>query len=207
MPIDIQRGISSNHRIPIAKIFFESFEGILGQIMGNSRKATKLISKLIREERILAALNGTRVVGFAGLNYQGKRFMKFNFTEIARVYGLATIRVLLFFLIDLFDKNLPHQLHLEVLAVEKSQRSQGTGTKLLLSTIDFARKKGFKQIRLQVKNTNPKAKKLYENIGFKTANDRKIPCPFNIFTGFSIITEMHYNIWDSKPGFAEQEGG
>ena len=193
MPIHIQKGISSTHRIAIAKIFYESFKGKLGQIMGDSKKAIKLISRLIQEDRVLVALKGKRVVGFAGLDYQGKRFIKFNFTEIAKIYGLATIRVLVFFLINLFDKNLPNQLHLEVLALAEKQRSLGTGTQLLLSTIDFAKQKGFKRIRLEVKNTNPKAKKLYKNIGFKVTKDQKIPYPFNIFTGFSILTEMHYN--------------
>ena len=128
------------------------------------------------------------------MHYQRKNFMEFNLTEIVKIYGLFTIRVLIYFLITLFTEQKPNQLHLEVMAVAEKQRGKGIGTKLLQSTIDFARLRKIPQIKLEVVNTNPEARKLYERIGFKKVKDSKIPYPFHIFTGFSLITDMHYNL-------------
>ena len=194
MSIQIQPGITKNQRLAIAKIFYQSFKEKLTIIFGEPKKASKLIARLIHEDRILVAIKEGKPVGFVGLHYQGKNFLKFNLTKITKIYGLATIRVLIYFLITILDELQPNQLHLEVLAVAEEQRSKGIGTKLLKSTIDFAKLKKIPQIKLEVINTNPKAKKLYKKIGFKKTKDRKIPYPFHILTGFSTITEMQYKL-------------
>lgn len=99
---------------------------------------------------------------------------------------------MLYFLITSFTVLNTNQLHLEVLAVHEQYRNQGIGTTLLHATIAFAQQQGLSQIRLEVVNTNPKAKKLYERIGFQKVQDHKISYPFTIVTGFSTITDMHY---------------
>ena len=192
--IQIQFGVPNNQRVTAATIFYESFQDKFGRVFGDRRKATQLLSRIIREDRILVALNDGQVVGFAGLHYQGKNFLECKFTEVARIYGLTAVRVMIYFLIAVLNELQPNQLHLEVLAVREHHRSKGIGTILLRSTIDFAQHKGFSQIQLEVVNTNPLAAKLYERIGFKKVKDRKIPYPFNILTGFNTITEMHYNL-------------
>ena len=192
--IQIQFGVPNNQRVTAATIFYESFQDKFGRVFGDRRKATQLLSRIIREDRILVALNDGQVVGFAGLHYQGKHFLERKFTEVARIYGLTAVRVMIYFLIAVLNELQPNQLHLEVLAVREHHRNKGIGTILLRSTIDFAQHKGFSQIQLEVVNTNPLAAKLYERIGFKKVKDRKIPYPFNILTGFNTITEMHYNL-------------
>jgi ribosomal protein S18 acetylase RimI-like enzyme len=194
MPIQIQQKIQKIQRKDIAKIFYESFKEKIGQLFKDQEKAIKLFSKLIRENQIIVALEDGNPVGFVGLHYQKKHFMRFSFTEITRIYGLETIRATLYFLTNLLDDIQPNQLHLEVIAVDKKQRSKGIGTKLLLSTIEFAKQESFSQVRLEVINTNPKAKKLYEKIGFIKIKDRKIPYPFHIFASFRKIIEMSYTL-------------
>ena len=76
MSIHIQKGVSESQRIGIAKIFYESFQEKFGQIFGDSKKAIKLISALLQEDRILAAIKDEQVAGFVGLDYQEKKFMK-----------------------------------------------------------------------------------------------------------------------------------
>ena len=190
--IQIQSGIPEQQRITVATIFYESFQDKFARLFGDHRKAIQLISLIIREDRILSALIDGQVVGFAGLHYKGKHFLKFQITEIVRIYRLIALRVMLYFLITSFNVLNTNQLHLEVLAVNEHYRNHGIGTKLLHSTIAFAQQQGLSQIRLEVVNTNPKAKKLYERIGFQKVHDHKISCPFNLLTGFSTITDMHY---------------
>jgi GNAT superfamily N-acetyltransferase len=141
MSIQIQSGVLRNQRVTVAKIFCESFQDKFFLIFGDRKKAIRLISRVIREDRIPVAFKDGKAVGFAGLHYQGKNFITLKTTGVARIYGLATIRVLVYFLIMFFTELEPNQLHLEVLAVTKKQRNKGIGKQLLLSTIDFARTK------------------------------------------------------------------
>jgi len=67
--IQIQLGVPNNQRVTAATIFYESFQDKFGRVFGDRRKATQLISRTIREDRILVALNDGQVVGFAGLHY------------------------------------------------------------------------------------------------------------------------------------------
>lgn len=194
MQVQIQQKIQKTQKKEIAKILYESFKEKIGKLFKDQEKAIKLFSKLIRENQILVALDKGKPVGFVGLHYNKKHFLQFSFKEIIKIYGLETIRASLYFLTNLFENIQPNQLHLEIIAVDEKQRTKGIGTKLILSTIEYAKQKGFHQIRLEVVNTNPKAKKLYEKTGFKKSKDRKIPYPVHIFTSFSKITEMHYKI-------------
>ena len=107
MSIQIQQKILKNQKRAIAKIFYESFKEKIGKLFKNQKKATTLFSKLIREDQILVALKEGKPVGFVGLHYNKKHFMKFSLTEIARSYGLETIRATLYFLTNLFD-NIQH---------------------------------------------------------------------------------------------------
>ena len=190
--IQIQSGVPEQQRITVATIFYESFPDKFARLFGDPRKAIPLISQLIRENRILSALIDGQVVGFAGLHYHGKHFLKFHIAETVRIYRLTALRVILYFLITALNVHNTNQLHLEVLAVHEQYRNQGIGTQLVHSTIAFAQQQGFSLIRLEVVNTNPKAKKLYERIGFKQVQDHEITYPFNILTGFRTITDMHY---------------
>ena len=194
MTVQIQFGVPKNQRRKIAKIYYEAFKDKLGRIFSNKQKAETLISRSLRDDRILVACKDGVAVGFAGLQYQGKKFVDPSLTQVARIYGLETIRGMLFFFFSMFNKPKPNQLYLEMLAVSEDQRNKGIGTKLIQSTINHARSKKIPQIKLEVVDTNPKAKKLYERIGFEKAKDHKIPYPFNTLIGFRIITEMHYNI-------------
>ena len=92
------------------------------------------------------------------------------------------------------NKPKSYQLHLESLAVTKKEQGKGIGTKLLNATINYAKENSFSQIKLEVVQTNPKAKKLYQKLGFKTSKITKIPYPFSYIIGFNDFEEMHLNL-------------
>ncbi|MEX2586396.1 MAG: GNAT family N-acetyltransferase [Actinomycetota bacterium] len=52
------------------------------------------------------------------------------------------------------------------IALRPDVRGQGLGSKLLESLIQIARKQGHRQISLAVEHTNPRARRLYERLGF-----------------------------------------
>jgi ribosomal protein S18 acetylase RimI-like enzyme len=194
MTTKIQLGVPKNQGNRVAKIFCEGFNDKIKLMFGNSKKAQKLIASSIQDDRILVALKDNIVVGFAGLQFSNKSYFNPSLNQIIRVYGLETIRVFLFLIIDFFSKPKSHQLHLDTLAVSIHEQNKGIGSKLIQSTIELAKTEKFSQIKLEVIETNKKAKSLYEKIGFKNVRITRIPYPFSYLIGFRSFTEMHYNL-------------
>jgi ribosomal protein S18 acetylase RimI-like enzyme len=63
---------------------------------------------------------------------------------------------------------------LDTIAVDEAYRGHGIGSKLLESLPTIAKKSGKKVIGLSVDDANPKAKALYERVGFKGVKKTKI---------------------------------
>ena len=64
--------------------------------------------------------------------------------------------------------------------------------------INYAKENHFSQIKLEVIKSNPKAKELYQKLGFKTSKITQIPYPFSYIMGFDSFEEMHLNLMNNK---------
>ncbi|GAB3940717.1 GNAT family N-acetyltransferase [Corynebacterium tapiri] len=61
------------------------------------------------------------------------------------------------------------------IAVESRYRGSGLGTELLKKSAELARDRGAKQLSLCVHDDNPRARALYERLGFKTVKVKDNP--------------------------------
>jgi ribosomal protein S18 acetylase RimI-like enzyme len=59
-----------------------------------------------------------------------------------------------------------HRFLLDGLCVSDQARGQGVGTALLEAVVAEARQRGYRAVRLDVVDTNPRARALYERRGF-----------------------------------------
>lgn len=59
-----------------------------------------------------------------------------------------------------------YQLLMDGIGVSPRMRGNGIGTKLVHSLIDYARKEEYRSVRLDVIDTNPAARRLYERVNF-----------------------------------------
>ena len=75
------------------------------------------------------------------------------------------------------------------IAVHAIGRGKGIGTKLLTEIRKLGTNEGYDQIRLDVIDINPKAKKLYERVGFKAVKTENFPYLKGIL-GFGGVTTM-----------------
>jgi ribosomal protein S18 acetylase RimI-like enzyme len=94
----------------------------------------------------------------------------------------------------------PDELYLDGIAVVPRARGQGIGTHLLTEVASTAGELGKRFVRLEVVDTNPRARALYERLGFHVTGDT----PFGHaqrWTGFSAIISMEL------PVPLEPEGG
>ncbi len=196
MSIEIKFGVPKNQRETVAKMFHESFGDKYDLMFGDETKTVAFVSACLDDSKTIVALKDDVAVGFSGLQHCGKSFIEDNAHEMVRVFGLASFKVMLIRSMFVFkrmgiDNN---ELLLEALAVSAKERNKGIGQKLLQFTIDYAKSKKFSHLKLDVINTNPKAKRLYERIGFVESKVQKIPYPFNVIMGFDSMSEMVYQL-------------
>lgn len=60
------------------------------------------------------------------------------------------------------------------IAIDESLRGQGIGRKVLMDSIDYAKRKGYKRAILDADFRNSGAKALYEKLGFKVFNKKRV---------------------------------
>lgn len=97
---------------------------------------------------------------------QNKTFIQPTFSTMVSVYGFLTGILKSAGLSMLDHTTRPDELYIEAVAVNESVRGKGIGTQLLNTLFQMAEEKRYRIITLQVIDTNPKAKSLYERLGF-----------------------------------------
>lgn len=65
-------------------------------------------------------------------------------------------------------------LYLAEVAIDESQRGKGLGRRVVCDVINYAKSKGYSRVILDTDFRNVGAKKLYESIGFKEFNKKRI---------------------------------
>ena len=83
------------------------------------------------------------------------------------------------FLVDILDHFVlcdieENDLYLAEIAIDESQRGKGLGRQVVNDVIDYARSKGYDRVILDADFRNEGAKKLYESIGFKQFNKKRV---------------------------------
>ncbi len=67
------------------------------------------------------------------------------------------------------------ELRLEAVAVRPGARSGGIGAALVEAAAAEAARRGLSALRLEVADTNPRARALYERLGFAAEAERRLP--------------------------------
>jgi len=101
-------------------------------------------------------------------------------SKTAHKFYLKSLRLLIvdildhFVLCDIEDND----FYIAEIAIDESLRGQGLGKAVLLDSIEYARKKGYDRATLDADFRNSGAKSLYERIGFKEFNKKRVKLPF-----------------------------
>ncbi len=67
---------------------------------------------------------------------------------------------------------------------------QGIGSKLIEALLEYSKSNEYKQVKLDVINENPRAKALYERVGFKSIQYEKVPKFIAKLIGVTGVTSM-----------------
>lgn len=183
-------GIPHKNRAEAAALYWEAFGEKLGFVLGPKYRALIFITSVLRSDHgICAHDDHGRLLGVAGFKTSQGALVGGGFTDLRRVYGWvgATIRIMLLAALERDTEN--ERFLMDGLYVAPEARGQGVGTALLDAIAAEARRRGYKQVRLDVIDTNPRAKALYLHEGFTELKTQRMGIMRHIF-GFNAATAM-----------------
>jgi len=208
------RGYRLDHPIPAdcraaaAGLFWQAFAAKLTRVMGPEQRALRFIASVLDPGHGIAALDrNARLIGLAGYKTDTGGLVGGQYRDLRRVYGLfgALWRGLL--LSQLERPLAPDTLLMDGIAVVPDARGTGVGTALLAAIKDRARTLGKSYVRLDVIDSNPRARALYEREGFVAGPTSDLGPLAPIF-GFKRSTTMTFAVTEPpRPNDGAQPPG
>ncbi len=186
----ITTGIPEINRPEAAALYWEAFGEKLGFVLGPKYRALIFITRVLRSDHgICAHDEDGQLLGVAGFKTAQGALVGGEFRDLRKVYGWvgASIRALLLSALERDTEN--ERFLMDGIFVAEEARGQGVGTALLHAVYAEAKVRGYRQVRLDVIDTNPRARALYLHEGFEEVDTRQIGLLRHIF-GFNASTTM-----------------
>ncbi len=186
----ITHGFEDTERALIARLYWGAFGSKLGRVLGPERLALRFIADMLRPDHALVARSeGGEMLGVVGFKTYDGALVGGGFLDLRRIYGTigATWRAALLTLLERDTDN--DRFLLDGLFVSPQARGQGIGTALLNAICQEALSRGYRKLRLDVIDSNPRARALYEREGFERKGTTNMG-PFSKLFGFSSATTM-----------------
>ncbi|NEY90887.1 GNAT family N-acetyltransferase [Tabrizicola oligotrophica] len=190
MRLTISQGLP-DHLIPAAAaLYWQAFGGKLGRVMGPDARALRFLERVIRADQALVALDERgRLLGLAGFKTPEGSFAGGAPADLRAIYGLAGTAWRMP-LLSLLSREVDNdRFLLDGICVAPAARSKGVGRALLSAIEDEARARGYDHVRLDVVDSNWRARALYERLGYRAVKTDSIGLLRHVF-GFDAAVTM-----------------
>ena len=187
--MQIVHGFDDAQRDHVARLFWGAFSGKLGLVLGPEKKALRFISGVLQPRFAICAIEGDHLLGVAGYKTPEGGLVAGELSDLTPIYGWfgGLWRGLL---LDQLERDLADgQLLMDGIFVDEAARGKGVGTALLDAILIHARDEGAREVRLDVIDTNPRARALYERQGFEPCGEVDA-WPLHRVFGFRKATTM-----------------
>jgi len=188
MGMTVQLGLPEDLRAQAAALYWQAFGAKLGRVMGPDARALRYLDRVIRADHAIVALDGGQLLGLVGFKTPQAAFAGGGFADMWAIYGPGAIwRTGLLHLLERDVDNA--RFLMDGLCVDQAARGRGVGTALLEAIAIEARRRGYGAVRLDVIDTNPRARALYERQGFVAVKTAGLGVMRHVF-GFASATTM-----------------
>ncbi len=187
MELTIQHHLPHALREQAAALYWQAFGAKLGRVMGPEARALRLLRRMIRSDHAIIAMAGDQLVGLVGYKTPRGAFANGSFDDLWAIYGIGALwrAALLHLLVREVDNE---RFLLDGLCVAPAARGQGVGTALLQAVAVEALARGYRAVRLDVVDTNPRARALYEREGFRVIRQTRMGILRHVFGFESSVT-------------------
>ena len=195
--ISYQIGIPEQFKPVAAELYDEAFGKKLSVAVKNDKDRKHLFKKGLTLKYAISAISDQENPGLLGLagfqTSEGSLTGGITYRDLLSQLGFvkASWAAVIFSLYERKPKQ--GQLVMDGIAVHSKARGMGVGSQLLEEIREYAKQHGYNRVRLDVIDTNPKAKKLYERMGFKTVKTESFPYMKSLL-GFSGATTMELTV-------------
>lgn len=190
MTVSLRRGLPEHLRPEAAALYWEAFGGKLERVLGPKPKAIRFLERVLRSDHAFVALSDRGdLLGLVGFKTANGSFAGGEMADMRAVYGLfgASWRAALLALLTRDVEN--QRFLLDGICVASQARGQGVGTLLLEAICAEARQRNYPAVRLDVIDTNPRARALYERFGFEALRSENLGVLRHVFN-FTRSTTM-----------------
>ncbi len=165
------------------QLYFNSLKEKLGPVLGDDSRAQEVLESNLATKQCLVAICDQNLVGVLGIQTDKGGFINPTLNKMVKVYGKVGGIFRLIGLALLHHKTASDELYVDGVAVADEMRGKGIGSQLFELLERIASKKGIRTISVEVIDSNPRAKALYERLGFVLIKQRTVwPC--NLFFNF-----------------------
>jgi ribosomal protein S18 acetylase RimI-like enzyme len=187
--IELRLGLPEDQRAMAARLYWQAFGGKLGRVMGPDARALRYLERIIQADHAIAALRGGQLVGMIGFKTPQGSFADGSLADMRAVYGVAGVAWRMPLLWALSHELDNQRFLIDGIAVDRDHRSCGIGTALIDAVGDLGHAKGYRAMRLDVIDSNWRAKALYARLGFAVEKTSSIGPLRHVF-GFASATTM-----------------
>lgn len=192
MDVRIEQALPEPARRAAAELYWEAFGRLLRPALGSSPRAVDVLLDGLDADRAIVAMDGDELVGLVGLHYGGRPFTRLRARSLVRHLGIAGIPRLVPLAL-LAGRPSLSELRIDGIAVRDDRRGHGIGARLLREAAGRARAVGIDVLRLEVVDTNPRARALYEREGFVAVRTEHTPY-LRRAMGFGAVTTMERRV-------------
>lgn len=184
-----QQGFADELRTQAARLYDEAFRQKLRPAIKDDEARVEILAAGLEPSRSIAAIAGAELVGLAGFHDAGGALTSgITLGSIRHRIGfLRAIRAIA--ILGLLDRKPgTGELLMDGIVVRSDHRGRGIGSNLFAQLEQYCRSHDYKSIRLDVVDTNPDARRLYERLGFKAVKTEHTP--YMKWMGFTGSTTM-----------------
>ncbi|MFJ6528700.1 GNAT family N-acetyltransferase [Streptomyces longwoodensis] len=188
--VTCRRGVPEGSEGEVAALYWDAFGRKLGPALGPPDTGRAFIAAHLNHDRGVTALADGKVVGVAGYRLGGRALTGGDVPDVLSAYGvlrgLPRLAVL-----ALFERTPEEaELVMDGIAVDARHRGRGIGSLLLEQVAAVAAENGCRRVRLDVIDTNPRARALYERHGYVARRTERTPYLRRLL-GFGAVTTMY----------------
>lgn len=186
----VSQGFAEHERDLIAQMYWQAFGPKLGRVMGPDARGISFVRNVLDPTHaICARSDDDTLLGVVGFKTYHGALVGGTWQDMTQHYGQFGA-VWRSGLISLLERDVENERFLmDGIFVRDTARGQGVGTRLLDAVCHEARARGYDELRLDVINSNTRAKALYERRGFTALPAQKMGVLRHVF-GFESAIPM-----------------
>ncbi len=190
MSMVIEAGFREDERAVAAQLYWQAFGAKLGKVLGPSSRAIPFLTAVMDPDFAIVARDaGGQLLGMAGFKTPEGGLINGGLRDMARHYGWFGTAWRAVLLSALERDPEAGVLQMDGIFVAQAARGKGVGGQLLDAVTARAAELALRVVRLDVIDTNPRARALYERKGF-LAMTRSHTGPLRHIFGFRSALRM-----------------